>query len=172
MHFCSQHFACRILLPLLMNIATEDSPEIGSVEAAKYMRSAVTISRSAFGNAGRSSGIVALSLGAYGATMVPSQEYTGKYPPEMLHTNGLHGFHVDRILCFVEDNNTWNDIDIVAFETLPRLAEVEAVRMVMGKLETEYKLRKRFWISCVFPDHDKLPDGSTIPAVLEAMISQ
>ena len=104
--------------------------------------------------------------------MIPSQEYTGKYPSELLQTNGLYDFHMNRILCFVEDNTTWNDIDIVAFETLPRLAEVEAVRMVMGQLETKYELRKRFWISCVFPNDDELPDGSTIPAVLEGMLSQ
>ena len=147
-------------------------PVIGPAEAAEYMRSAVTISRSAFRNTSRRPGLVALSLGAYGATMIPSQEYTGKYPPELLHTNGLYKFHMDRILCFVEKNNTWNDIDIVAFETLPRVAEIEAVRLVMGELEAKHKLKKRFWISCVFPDDDKLPDGSTIPAVLDAMLSQ
>lgn len=135
------------------------------------MRSAVAIARSAFKEAGRSHGIVALSLGSYGATMIPSQEYTGSYPPELANIDGLYKFHMDRILCFFEDN-TWNDINIVAFETLPRLEEIEAVRLVMGKLETKLKTRKRFWISCVFPEDGILPDGSTIPAVLEAMLSQ
>jgi homocysteine S-methyltransferase len=106
-------------------------------EATEYMRSAVSISRSAFHEAGKPAGLVALSLGAYGATMVPSQEYTGKYPAGLMDSHGLYHFHLDRITCFVEDEKTWNNIDLVAFETLPRLAEVQAVRMVMENIRTK-----------------------------------
>lgn len=140
-------------------------------EAIKYMRSAVTIARTAFRDAGRPSGLVALSLGAYGATMVPSQEYTGKYPNEFSDFKGLYNFHLDRITCFVEDEPTWNSVDLVAFETLPRLAEVEAVRMVMETIQTR-TASKDFWISCVFPDDDELPDGSTISQIVAAMLSE
>jgi homocysteine S-methyltransferase len=140
-------------------------------EATGYMRSAVSISRSAFREAGKLAGLVALSLGAYGATMVPSQEYTGKYPAELTDSQGLYHFHLDRIACFVEDENTWNNIDLVAFETLPRLAEVQAVRMVMENVRTR-GVPKKFWISCVFPDYDELPDGSSISEIVTAMLSE
>jgi homocysteine S-methyltransferase len=141
------------------------------IEAAKYMRSAVDISRTAFRDVGRLTGLVALSLGAYGATMIPSQEYTGKYPKELSDSKGLYNFHLDRITCFVEDEATWNSIDLVAFETLPRLAEIEAVRMVMETVNTRI-LPKEFWISCVFPNDDKLPDGSNISEMVAAMLSE
>jgi homocysteine S-methyltransferase len=141
------------------------------VEAAKYMRSAVDISRTAFRDAGRSTGLVALSLGAYGATMIPSQEYTGEYPKELCESKGLYDFHLDRISCFVDFEATWSNIDLVAFETLPRLAEIEAVRMVMRTVNAS-AASKKFWISCVFPDDDKLPDRSTITDVVAAMLSK
>lgn len=146
-----------------------DSIKLGRAEAAGYMRSAVAISRSAFKAAAVSSGIVALSLGAYGATMSPSQEYTGNYPTELLLASNLYKFHLERILCFAEEK-TWEDIDIVAFETLPRLSEIEAVRLVMSELEVKHGMSKRFWISCVFPDGNSLPDGSSISRVLQAML--
>jgi homocysteine S-methyltransferase len=141
------------------------------MEAAKYMRSAVTITRTAFRDAERPDGLVALSLGAYGATMSPSQEYTGKYPKEFSDVKGLYKFHLDRITCFAEDETTWSNVDLVAFETLPRLAEVEAVRMVMEAIQTT-TASKDFWISCVFPNGDELPDGSTISQIVEAMLSE
>ena len=132
------------------------------------MRSAVQICRKAFSNAQRA-GLVALSLGAYGATMVPSQEYTGRYPPEMSEVQGLYRFHKERVLCFANDT-VWEDIDIVAFETLPRLAEIKAARLVMQDLATAQH-NKRFWISCVFPnDDDGLPDGSSVEAVVGATL--
>jgi homocysteine S-methyltransferase len=142
-----------------------------SKDAAHYMRSAVSIARSAFNAAGRP-GSVALSLGPYGATMVPSQEYTGQYPAHMRTRAGLATFHLDRLSCFAEDEKVWEDIDLVAFETLPVLTEVEAVRLAMDELERKDGRRKRFWISCVFPnDDDCIPDHSTVASVVEAMLS-
>lgn len=149
----------------------DDRTGYNRVEATRYMRSAVDLSRTAFRDAGKSTGLVALSLGAYGATMVPSQEYTGKYPQELMVSQGLYGFHLDRIACFVEDEPTWRSIDLVAFETLPRLAEVEAARMVMETV-TRRTTPKEFWISCVFPDGDELPDGSNISQIVAAMLSE
>lgn len=143
----------------------------GHSEAAKYMCSAVAISRRAFQNTERPTGLVALSLGAYGATMVPSQEYTGKYPKEFTDSKGLYDFHLDRISCFVEDEATWNSIDMVAFETLPCLAEVEAVRMAMETV-TSRAASKKFWISCVFPYDNALPDGSTISQIVATTLSE
>ena len=135
----------------------------------QYMRQAVSIARRAF-RAAEKTGLVALSLGAYGATLIPSQEYGGKYPENMISSTGLRKFHLDRILCFTEDR-TWDDIDLVAFETIPRISEVSAVRTVMQAIEQNYA-SKKFWISCVFPNEDEsLPDGSSILEVVEALLS-
>jgi homocysteine S-methyltransferase len=139
-------------------------------EGAAFMRSAVAIARSAFRATGRH-GLVALSLGAFGACMIPSQEYTGKYPQAMQSTISLRDFHLDRLMCFAIDPTTWDDIDLVAFETLPRLTEVQATRLAMEELSERGHKPKPFWISCVFPNEDdNLPDDSSVRQVLHAML--
>ncbi len=135
-------------------------------EAEDLMRSAVPLARSAFGS---ERGLVALSLGAYGATMIPSTEYTGKYPPEMGDCLALERWHTQRIMAFEADEKTWDEVDLVAFETLPRVDEIQALRNTMDVLS----MQKPFWISAVFPnDDEKLPDGSEVIDVLEAMVAQ
>lgn len=136
-------------------------------EARDLMRSAIPLARSAFGS---NKGLVALSLGAYGATMIPSTEYTGQYPPEMGDYVTLERWHAQRIMAFEADQKTWDEVDLVAFETLPRLDEIQAVRSAMQVLS----MQKPFWISSVFSNDDelKLPDGSELIDVLEAMVAQ
>ncbi|RDW64177.1 hypothetical protein BP5796_10679 [Coleophoma crateriformis] len=137
-----------------------------SLEQSKeYMRSAVQIAGQAFEKAGKGNGKVALSLGAYGATMIPGQEYSGKYDEERLSAEGLRKWHQERIQVFSQDANCWDQIHIVAFETLPMLPEVVAVREVMEGVG------KPFWIACVFPgEGTELPDSSAIKDIVKAML--
>src|SRR2546429_5692696 len=109
---------------------------------------------------GRFSLLVAASAGKQASTQMSSAISKASY-----------NFHLDRITYFVEDETTWNSIDLVAFETLPRLVEVEAVRMIMETIQTK-PASTDFWISCVFPDDDELADGSTISQVVAAMLSE
>jgi homocysteine S-methyltransferase len=140
------------------------SGNVSREEAERYMLSAVPLSRSCFDS---KSGIVALSLGAYGATMTPSTEYSGDY--DGLDRQGLENFHRDRLDIFVKQADTWNDIDLLAFETLPRLDEVQAVRQVAASVPQD--LLKPYWISCVFPGtDDRLPDSSTISDIVNASL--
>ncbi|EXJ85880.1 hypothetical protein A1O1_06249 [Capronia coronata CBS 617.96] len=142
------------------NTKTSSDTGIEPEEAKKYMCSAVRIARDAFN--GRP-GLVALSLGAYGATMVPSTEYSGDYGA--IKEDNLFKFHMERISAFTQDE-AWRDIDLVAFETLPRLDEVRTARKVMRAITD-----KEYWISCVFPsDNDRLPDGTEIKDVVAAML--
>ena len=143
-------------------------------EAEDLMRSAVTISRTAFSPFPSQSSrqkLVALSLGAYGACMQPSQEYTGDYKPEIMTTRpGLAKWHADRLRIFRGSSTTWDGIDLVAFETVPLRNEILAARAAMGGLNTELS-EKHWWISCVFPNDDmRLPDGSMVMEVVEAML--
>jgi homocysteine S-methyltransferase len=148
----------------------EDGVGYTEYEAKKFMQSAVPIARRALKEAGRDDGVVALSLGAFGATMTPSQEYTGAYPEKYAEWKGLYEFHIERIRVFIDDMKTWDDIDIVAFETLPVSREVRAVREVMSQLEKE-GIQKRFWVSCVFPREDlRLPDGSSVEEVVQELL--
>ncbi|KAH9205146.1 Homocysteine S-methyltransferase [Leptodontidium sp. 2 PMI_412] len=125
--------------------------------------------------------------------MVPSQEYTGKYDEERMSVSGLKAWHLKRLRAFTgagtgtststgsgggsdvldaeEKGSCWADVDLVAFETLPLLEEITAVRAVMGGIEAEGVERRTFWISCVFPGEGMgLPDGSAVRDVVIAML--
>ena len=147
----------------------------GLEEAATIMRSAVQIAVEALtgvtpqAKSGRK-GRVALSLGAYGATMRPSTEYSGAYfPPHMATAEGLRGWHATRLELFKHDPMIWKEIDLVAFETLPVIEEVQAVRKIMRGAERA----KNWWVSCVFRGGERgnvLPDGTSVGRVVEAML--
>ena len=148
-----------------------------STEASEFMRSALRISRFAIGSR---PGVIALSLGPYGATMLPqSTEYSGSYG-EMGNEQRLFDWHLRRIRPYGE---LWNEFDLVAWETVPRLNEVRAIRRVMKRIPA----RKKYWLSCVFVPAStgasgpvengqvgsleaSLPDGSGIRDVLSAML--
>ncbi|KAI4133623.1 MAG: hypothetical protein LQ338_000135 [Usnochroma carphineum] len=152
-------------------------------EAAALMRSAVSLARQAFSSAGgarneNARGDVALSLGAYGATMQPSTEYSGDYEPESMRTaEGLYDWHAERLRVFKDDQSTWNSIDYVSFETLPVLQEIYAVKRVMATHNRDNKNNddgkdKKWWISCVFPNDDlTMPDGTDAKKAVSAMLS-
>ncbi len=150
---------------------------ISRAEAEGYMRSAVGISRASFRNiqATRGGGSVALSLGAYGAVMVPSQEYTGKYDEEHRSVEQLRDWHKTRLDIFTEMEDVFHAVDMIAFETVPLLAEIEAVRQTISMVQrnsADCKKEKPFWISCVFPGKElHLADGSTVDDVVRAMLS-
>lgn len=142
------------------NTTVEKKEGIDDQEARKYMLSAVKIARDAFN--GRT-GLVALSLGAYGATTVPSTEYSGQYGT--MTEVDLFDFHLERISVF-KDSEQWTEIELVAFETLPRINEVRAARRVMRDIRD-----KEYWISCVFPnDDERLPDGTEFEELVRTLL--
>lgn len=150
---------------------------IPRAEAESYMRSAVVISRASFkrNHGSRSVGKVALSLGAYGAIMVPSQEYTGKYDDRHRSAEQLSKWHKQRLDIFSNDQEVWRDIDMVAFETVPLLTEIKAVRevMYMARQNVPPEETKPFWVSCVFPGKGLcLADGSSVEDVVRAMLGR
>ncbi|PBP25789.1 homocysteine S-methyltransferase [Diplocarpon rosae] len=133
---------------------------VGEREAGRLMRRSVKIARASFRQKESEKGTVALGLGAYGATMVPSQEYSGQYDESHLSRSDSLEEEEEKI-------HVWGDIGYVAFETVPLLQEIEAVRAVMTGME------RKFWVSCVFPgEENKLPDGSCIRDVVKAMLER
>lgn len=141
-------------------------------EASTLMRSAIPLARRAF-QVTKKRGQVALSLGAYGATMQPSTEYLGDYKPQQMKTcHGLAQWHKQRLEIFRSDAITWAGVDYVAFETIPVLEEVRAVRQVMGQFNGESHM-KNWWISCVFPEEEMhIPDGTSIDGLIQAMLEE
>lgn len=167
------------------------------------MRNAVGIAREAFvdvdekDEGGRRRGKVLLSLGAYGAIMVPSQEYGGVYDEEHRSVEHLREWHFERLGVFLpfsshshssktkdgineeeakERRQCWDNINLIAFETLPLLSEIVAARetIFLANRQLEKKEdQKPFWITCVFPGKEnKLPDGSSVKDVVSAMIGE
>jgi homocysteine S-methyltransferase len=142
----------QMTLPALMADHTRQQSE-------GIMRSAVHIASEA---AGTSSRQVGLSLGPFGATLRPGQEYAGIYPPpygpafpsstertnafpstadgqeaQQAAVEALAQFHLERLRVFAEDEDTWRKVDWVAFETVPVLHEVRGIRLAMGILHEE-----------------------------------
>ena len=144
---------------------------VGEEEAARCMRKGVEIAREAFGGGDSGKGKVALSLGAYGAVMLPSQEYSGRYDEDHATRAQLREWHKRRLEVFSGSKDCWKEVDLVAFETLPLLEEISAVREVMGSFGKAGE--REFWISCVFPGGENcLPDGSSVVEIVKAMLGE
>lgn len=93
--------------------------EIGfGADAAGLLRASVALARRARDEAAPQ-GWVAASVGPYGAALADGSEYTGAYD---LDVAGLRAFHRPRLEVLCESG-----ADVLAIETLPSLAEVEAV---------------------------------------------
>jgi homocysteine S-methyltransferase len=87
--------------------------------ARELMRRSVVLARQAVGDSG--TGWVAASVGPYGAALADGSEYTGAYG-DMLTVPPLRRFHHDRLAVLVDAGP-----DVLALETVPALAEVEAL---------------------------------------------
>lgn len=132
---------------------------------------------------------IALSLGPFGATLKPTQEFRGIYPPpygprkfttegmninsfgldeaaERRAIDALSEFHFNRLSIFASDPETWNSINFLAFETVPLRREVLAIRKAVSELYIEIqknqgeRFLKPWWISCVFPDGESPEESS------------
>ncbi|KAL4893115.1 Homocysteine S-methyltransferase [Aspergillus ambiguus] len=130
---------------------------------ASYLQRAVTIAEQAKACDGTK---IALSLGPYGACMIPGQEYSGKYDTDHDSEDALFRWHLERLQLFLQaEGGLVERVQYVAFETLPRLDEVRAVRRAIRAAG----IAVPFWISCVFPrEDDALPDGNSIEQVVDA----
>ncbi|KAJ7646608.1 Homocysteine S-methyltransferase [Roridomyces roridus] len=141
------------------------------------------------GNTNPKSIKIALSLGPFGAGLSPAQEFDGFYPPpygpraytpendncnafpadeegrkeEAEATEALARYHLERLCVFADDEEVWDAIDCIAFETVPLVREIRAIRMAMASLEgrTARKM-KPWWISFVFPGGRFPEDGGRV----------
>jgi len=130
---------------------------IGRVGAEAAIRAAVSLaveSRDAFwaegaSREGRLEPIVAASAGPYGAYLADGSEYDGRYG---VRADVLERFHRDR-LGFLADTAA----DVLAFETIPSLAEAEVLAALLGE-----RPEMPAWVSFSCRDGRHLWDGSAI----------
>lgn len=123
-----------------------------------------------------------LSLGCYGATLSPGQEYAGNYPapfgPPSSETSlsSLAEWHYERLLIFADDEETWKAVDVIAFETVPLQVEGLAIKRAMFML-SEYIRAKGdshmpdWYISFVFPDGRIPQDATSASDLARSMLS-
>ncbi|GAA99829.1 uncharacterized protein L969DRAFT_43183 [Mixia osmundae IAM 14324] len=138
--------------------------EANGLSATELVSNAIALARSVKG-----SPLVALSLGPYGALTSPGSEYSGHYtgpygpfesslpdsrvdpsstlPPASdaeCYEDALTDFHTKRLRTFLASEKP----DLLAFETVPLLTEVRAIRRAVRLCQTELP----YWISFVLPD--------------------
>lgn len=189
---------CRYQSTLPLFLPPSDSPaSSGTLDTAREtMRAALPVANSSASSASSSASPssaerrarVALSLGPYGSSLQPGQEYTGAYPPpfgpastaapgarpgcssvaleacplplDLVGGEGqatteaerhLAAWHLQRLQHLAADAG---QVDVVAFETVPSLTEVRAIRRAMHAFtasSTSWKKPLPFYISFVFP---------------------
>lgn len=89
------------------------------VRAAELVRATTAPALEARRRCGRTGVLVAASVGPYGATRADGSEYTGALP---IGAAELEAFHVDRLELLAGTG-----ADLIACETMPSVAEVQAV---------------------------------------------
>jgi homocysteine S-methyltransferase len=100
------------------------SPAKAGVAASNALRQSVELARQAAEQAGRQHTVIAASLGPYGAALANGSEFHGCYgfaSPQEEHRT-LARFHAQRIAALAGTN-----ADLLAFETVPALAEARAI---------------------------------------------
>ncbi|ETS86172.1 hypothetical protein PFICI_04197 [Pestalotiopsis fici W106-1] len=144
---------------------TADHPDgISKEYIGGYMSKAVAIAEKAVRD---SDSKIALSLGPYGACMIPGQEYTGNYDDDHDSEESLYSWHLERLQLFTVVPGLIERISYIALETIPRLDEFRAARRAVQ----DSGIKAPFWMAGVFPgEGDTLPDGSSIVQVVEAMV--
>ncbi len=96
---------------------------IDRARAEALLRRSVTLAVQARDEAGLCGRAwVAASVGPFGAVLAGGQEYTGDYPASRDTVTGLRAFHRGRLEVLAGAG-----ADLLACETIPRLAEVEAL---------------------------------------------
>jgi homocysteine S-methyltransferase len=115
---------------------------------------------------------IALALGPYGACMIPSQEYSGKYDAEHETEESLIQWHAERLALFEQVDGIESRISYIAIETIPRRDEIRAIRKALAAS----KLRDvPLWVSGVYPGEGpaarSLADGTPYNSAVVEMLS-
>ncbi|WP_142045433.1 homocysteine S-methyltransferase [Arthrobacter sp. SLBN-100] len=97
--------------------------------------------------------LVAGSVGPYGAYLADGSEYRGDYT---LTRNGFMEFHRPRIAALLEAG-----ADVLACETLPSLAEAEALLGLIAEFGAES------WLAFTLRDGAHISDGTSLEQVAE-----
>ncbi|MEV0968743.1 homocysteine S-methyltransferase [Microtetraspora glauca] len=116
-------------------------------EAGDLIRLSVELAVQARDNIGR--GLVAASVGPYGAYLADGSEYTGAYD---LDEQGLVTWHRERLEILASAG-----ADLLACETIPSVAEARALATLLRELPSA-----RAWVSFSCRDGEHVSDGTPL----------
>ncbi|KAK8929195.1 Homocysteine S-methyltransferase [Metarhizium anisopliae] len=138
---------------------------ISPLDIPPFLETAVAVAE----NATRAHhGTVALSLGPYGACMIPSQEYSGEYDNAHNSQEALCEWHRERMQLFGRVRGLASRIGYMSMETIPRADEIAAMRAALDQVPELAGVP--FWMSCLYPgDSPCLPSGEAPETALRAM---
>ncbi|OAQ59922.1 homocysteine S-methyltransferase [Pochonia chlamydosporia 170] len=141
---------------------------ISSSEIPQFLETAVNVAEKA--TQGHNS-TIALSLGPYGACMIPSQEYSGKYDEGHDSQQDLCNWHSERLKLFGKVQDLSTRIGYISMETIPRVDEIAAMRKALDSVPELQGVP--FWMSCLYPGDDELlPSGETPEVALRTMFDR
>ncbi|KAF7561384.1 hypothetical protein G7046_g2766 [Stylonectria norvegica] len=145
---------------------TEEFPHgIGPESIPRFLDDAVTIAEAAKHRDAR----VALSIGPYGACMIPGQEYSGNYDSAHDTLIALEEWHRNRMQLFAEIPKLASRVGYVALETIPRVDEIIAMRKALASVPVLASLP--FWMTFLSPgDEMSLPKGASVEVAVAAML--
>lgn len=134
-------------------------------EVSRYLDVAVRIAE----DVTQSDAGVALSVGPYGAVMIPSQEYSGEYDEAHNSAASLEEWHQTRMEHFAKVPHLAQRVKFIALETVPRADEIIAMRKAISSTPQVSSLP--YWISILSPGEVmKLPDGTEISEAVRLML--
>lgn len=138
-------------------------------EIAPFVEDAVSVAEEAAKEGGGKTD-VALSIGPYGASMIPGQEYSGKYDEAHDSLDTLEEWHRERLQVLGTPKDISTRVRYVALETIPRGDEITAMRKALSA--TPSLAAVPYWLCCLFPDQSStlLPDGTPISLAVKAML--
>ncbi|GME71397.1 unnamed protein product [Ambrosiozyma monospora] len=104
---------------------------------------------------------IASSIGPYGALLCDGSEFDGKYRGAT--DDQIRDYHEARL------NFMFNDprVDIIAFETIPKLQEIKVLTQMINKLNANSKHPKDYFFASTCNDDYELADGSNWDDVLQ-----
>ncbi|RVX39388.1 homocysteine S-methyltransferase [Nonomuraea polychroma] len=120
---------------------------LGAAQAESLIRMSVVLAGQARDQAGR--GLVAASVGPYGAFLANGSEYTGDYD---LDEEGLYTWHLPRWEILASAG-----ADLLACETVPSYPEARALARLL-----EHTPEVKAWVSFSCRDGERLNDGTPI----------
>ncbi|KID85183.1 homocysteine S-methyltransferase [Metarhizium guizhouense ARSEF 977] len=137
---------------------------ISSLDIPQFLETAVAVTE----NATREHhAAVALSLGPYGACMIPSQEYSGTYDDAHNSQEALYEWHRERMQLFSRVRGLASRIGYISMETIPRVDEIASMRAALDQVPELAGVP--FWMSCLYPGDNRLPSGEAPETALRAM---